>query len=657
MKGILAAGILFVLMVVAVGLAGGFAPLWDVTYPWQCARLCDDDFWATASPEDVKAEIQEGADVTRIRASDGNTPLHLAVRGPTTPEILELLLKAGADPNTSAYRDLDSDPVRRQLAVRTPLQSATEYGEHHPEIVRLLLEYGANPNPPINPDSFQMRSLAPLTYSLWGNERYRNEIVELLLQYGAAPHIPGWRNYEDEGATALHVAAGVADPDLLEVFLRHGADFNVRSDPRRHYIEYANGSYLDTYYSEYPNGTVLHSAAKDNPHPESIEFLIELGIDVNAVTLEGLSPLHLAIYFNTNSEVVEVLLESGADPYAGSSGGFTPLLWAITGRPCADQGHCKRVVGMLLDRGADPTEHNDRRDPILHRSILYGQDIEVIQMLVNHGADVTVRHAVWRGTRSHPSAPLTPLQLASYVESPTEVIELLIDHGADVNAKNEDGETPLHLAAGSNESARVVQHLLSRGADANVMDENGDTPLHWAAREQRCRDKVYCRILFEFLLHNGANPNALNSQGVSPLHIVVSKALDGELVRTLLEFGADPSLTNAEGATALHMALALRRRYLDESERAASIVHALLESGVDVNLRSGPATGSQEVSLGLATPLHWEMFYASSTNVEVAKALLRRGADLQATNQLGETPCQMAVRIIRMGYVFQQVCT
>ena len=148
MKGLLASGILFLLALIAIGLAGGFAPLWDLTYPWQCARLCDDDFWDNASVEDVQAELEAGEDVNGVRGSDGNSPLHLAVRQGISPEIVELLLEVGADPNASAFRDLDDDPYRRELAVRTPLQVATEYGEHSPRVIRLLLEYGADPTLP-----------------------------------------------------------------------------------------------------------------------------------------------------------------------------------------------------------------------------------------------------------------------------------------------------------------------------------------------------------------------------------------------------------------------------------------------------------------------------------------------------------------------------
>ena len=176
MRGILAGGILFLLAFASIGLAGGLIPLFGATdYPWECGQLCRRDFWQAATLEDVRAELEDGKDVNRIRASDGNsplhlavraptspaivemllsaradvnrtratdrnTPLHLAVRGPTSPEIVELLLSAGADPNVSAFRDLGRDPHRRQLSPRTPLQMATEYGEHTPDVMRLLLE-------------------------------------------------------------------------------------------------------------------------------------------------------------------------------------------------------------------------------------------------------------------------------------------------------------------------------------------------------------------------------------------------------------------------------------------------------------------------------------------------------------------------------------
>ena len=458
------------------------------------------------------------------------------------------------------------------------------------------------------------------------------------MQYGADPNARAW-GYEQEGSTVLHIAAGVADIQMLEMFLSYETDFHARSKP-------------EGYYSGLAEGTVLHVAARKNPSPESIEFLIERGIDVNAVTRREITPLHLASLYNANPDVVQVLLENGADPNARSIDGGTPLLWAIAGYYCEDALHCQQVVGLLLDSGSDANGRDDWGDTPLHESIIYKRDVKVIQKLLDHGADVTVEHNRWAGGSSHPSAPLTPLHLAAYVGSPTGVIEVLIDRGADVNARVENGLTPLHLAAGNNDNSHIVQYLLSRAADSNARDENGDTPLHLAAKGDLCkRDEVHCEFLFSFLLYNSADANALNDEGNSPLHIVISRALDHTLVRMLLEFGADPALMNSEGATALHFAVVALNR-----DPRPEILRALLDSGMDVDIRSGPATGFQDEGLGLATPLHWAVFHARF-DVEFLKLLVRQGADLQATNQLGETPCQLTTRLTRLAYSYQQVCT
>ena len=210
MKGLLASGILLSLAVLVIGLAGGLIPLFGATdYPWECGQLCRRDFWQAATLEDVRAELEDGKDVNCIRASDGNTPLHLAVRWRVRHlRLWNCSSAAGADPNASAFpgsRSMIHTFRPLNWSPRTPLQTATEYGEHAPEVIRLLLEYGADPNPPIDPDTWR-RSLSPLNYSLLGNRRHKSEIVEILLQYGADPNARAW-GYEQEGSTVLHIGS------------------------------------------------------------------------------------------------------------------------------------------------------------------------------------------------------------------------------------------------------------------------------------------------------------------------------------------------------------------------------------------------------------------------------------------------------------------
>jgi ankyrin repeat protein len=61
-----------------------------------------------------------------------------------------------------------------------------------------------------------------------------------------------------------------------------------------------------------------------------------------------------------------------------------------------------------------------------------------------------------------------------------EVIQLLLNHGADVNAQKEDRWTALHLAA-FNGHVQVVEVLLKRGADPHARTRKGETSFQLAS--------------------------------------------------------------------------------------------------------------------------------------------------------------------------------
>ena len=94
-----------------------------------CGRLCETDFWKTATTQQVEAEIKAGAN-PNARTIIGTTPLHRAARWETA-EVVTAMLDAGADPN-----------VRNDDGF-TPLHHAA--GSGTAETVNALLDAGANP--------------------------------------------------------------------------------------------------------------------------------------------------------------------------------------------------------------------------------------------------------------------------------------------------------------------------------------------------------------------------------------------------------------------------------------------------------------------------------------------------------------------------------
>ncbi len=280
----------------------------SINYPPKCGELCRYDFWETANVGRVEAELDSGVDINGAKGTEFNSPLHLAIRYGAEPELIELILKRGADPNASGYGTLPSHHGYLPTSHRTPLQMAIEQPNRPVAIIRLLLEYGADPNPPTDYDFYDE---SPLFYAsrFW----YKNDaqIIELLLNYGADVNAR-----TVGGLTPLHRAAYEADPETLQVLLAHGADIHARTHPDNARL---GGS----------NTTVLHLAAESNINPDSIAILLNHGADVNARTYGGVTPLHNASRYNSNPDVVLMLLLSGADVNERDWDGSTPLDWAL----------------------------------------------------------------------------------------------------------------------------------------------------------------------------------------------------------------------------------------------------------------------------------------------------------------------------------------
>ena len=125
----------------------------------------------------------------------------------------------------------------------------------------------------------------------------------------------------------------------------------------------------------------------------------------------GYSPLHSAVRVK-DLEMIQVLLDYGVDINAQTDMGSTPLSVAFWGLGRYDVG----VVRLLLDRGADPNILPQGSRTPLHKASRCG-DIKTARLLLEHGASVELQDSAGR----------TPLEHASERH---EMIKLLLEHGA-----------------------------------------------------------------------------------------------------------------------------------------------------------------------------------------------------------------------------------
>jgi ankyrin repeat protein len=234
-------------------------------------------------------------------------------------------------------------------------------------------------------------------------------------------------------------------------------------------------------------------------------------------------------------------------------------------------------------------------------------------LLLKSPADVNLRER--RGG-------VTPLMYAAALGS-LDTMRLLLDKGADVNAKSAAGATALMWAAAD---PGKVKLLVERGADVTVVSESGRTALLLAAMSDQSADTV------RLLLARGADAKALDREQTSTL-VAAAFGNDTEALRQLLKAGAPVNQANMIGTTPLMNAA---------SNGNDEAVKLLLAAGANVNAQAGPPAQQVKngtIDLGRFTPL---ILASAFGPARVVKTLLDAGANLNAQESRGMTPLMYA---------------
>ena len=301
--------------------------------------------WAAAEGHApvVEALVGARADVYADLES-GFTPMFFAVRGGHI-ETVQTLLDAGVDVNQVLERVQDGPDKEVNNATyrpvddgMSPLLMAIRNG--HFELAVALVKAGADPNDqrtgfnPLHtvtwvrkPDASDRGDPAPI-----GSGRVTSlEFVRTLVELGAdvdgqllgrtsrPPHTAS--RIEMEGATPFLMAADRADTALMGVLLDLGADPSLVNMKNTTPLMAAAGLGTTAPFEE--AGTELESL-------EAVQFLLDLGADIDSVDKNGDTAMHGAAYAHFPM-VVQLLADSGAEPGIWSQAnerGLTPLFIA-----------------------------------------------------------------------------------------------------------------------------------------------------------------------------------------------------------------------------------------------------------------------------------------------------------------------------------------
>jgi uncharacterized protein len=283
--------------------------------------------WAIAEGhrDAVRMLIANGANV-RARSLGGFSALLFAARDGDL-EMVRLLVEAGGDVNEADERGASA------------LLVATVRG--HVDLAKWLLEKGADPNAdgsgytalhwaagtwesvitydyPNAPGEWQALAGIPTREAKRG-------LIKALLERGAdvnarvtkPPLRHGYSLYRGSyavGATPFHLAAQVADVEIMRLLLANGADPTASTKDGTTALHAAAGIGRSEHESRVPESSYI----------EALKMVLELGGDTQAVNAAGWNALHTATYSGFDA-MVQLLVDRGVPLDERTKAGNTAL--------------------------------------------------------------------------------------------------------------------------------------------------------------------------------------------------------------------------------------------------------------------------------------------------------------------------------------------
>ena len=241
--------------------------------------------WGKDPPEGTTDKILKEYDFQFKEIPDA-TLLHIASEQINEPEIIDLLVKSGANVNAQ-----DAEGF-------TPLHMAAIHGNL--KIVKKLVDLEADVNI-VTTDGKNAAELAHLNEEL--------EIEEYLESKMASSQRTKEKEVDSELADFLMEAYGLSATYYLTEQL---TELNLRSGWGKDPPEGTGDKILKEYEEEKPGVTPLHIASGRINEPEIVDLLVMYGANVNAQDAEGFTPLHVAA-IHGNLKIVKKLVDLEAD--------------------------------------------------------------------------------------------------------------------------------------------------------------------------------------------------------------------------------------------------------------------------------------------------------------------------------------------------------
>ncbi|KIX98300.1 uncharacterized protein Z520_05601 [Fonsecaea multimorphosa CBS 102226] len=303
--------------------------------------------WAAFRNYDVGVRLllEHGAD-TQATDDYGITPLHFAAAYGSA-SVVKRLLDNGSLLNAKDKKEqtalawffrpdlLSWNPhmIRKNdLLPEEEREDEEQRARRYPDILDLLIEKGADLNEPLP----TWNTILLLAAESWPRFA-RVPLIQRALEAGADV-----AEQNEDGKSALYLAAVGGDVEAVRLLLEHGADPNQRNKRNK----FGPGDHDEH------GTTALHEAAQRG-----------------------------------NVEMARLLIEAGADAEAADEDGNTVLHEAVN-EPAIKKGATPAIIDLLLAQGVDINAHyGGKKATVLHHAVMKG-DVATVQFLLERGANI-----------------------------------------------------------------------------------------------------------------------------------------------------------------------------------------------------------------------------------------------------------------------------